>query len=159
MLNLIKWFVTSCILLSVSGLMMSHISGDLQAAEIYTWVDANGVTHYSDKPLKSSKKVDLYLPVQKKAEEAEKKAEPVLFDAKDTARLALECENARKNILALNSGNTVLKKDAEGNDVEIDTAEKTTQLKQNQDYLDTYCNDVDVPAAPEVTEETPESDQ
>ena len=159
MLNLNKWFVTACIVMCASGLAVSHIGGDLQAAEIYTWVDANGVTHYSDKPLKSSKKVELYLPVQKKTEVAEKKAEPVLFDAKDTTRLARECDNARKNMLALNSGNTVLKKDAEGNDVEIDTDEKNRQLKQNQDYLDTYCNDVAVPAAPEVTDETPESEE
>lgn len=159
MLNLNKWFVTACIVMCATGLAVSHIGGDLQAAEIYTWVDANGVTHYSDKPLKQSKKIDLYLPEQKKEQEAEKEAEPVLFDAKDTARLARECDNARKNILALNSGNTVLKKDAEGNEVEIEADEKTSQLKQNQDYLDAYCNDVAVPAAPEVTDETPESDQ
>ena len=35
------------------------MSGSTQAATVYKWVDANGVTHYSDQPFPGAKKIEI----------------------------------------------------------------------------------------------------
>src|ERR1041384_480456 len=35
------------------------MSGSTQAATVYKWVDANGVTHYSDQPYPGAKKIEV----------------------------------------------------------------------------------------------------
>ena len=135
-------------LLGLIGLQTNGSS--FEAAEVYTWVDASGTTHYSDKPFQKSKKIKLKvakpdaLPIVKAATPA-----PKAFNANDVDQVVAECANARVNLAAIASGETLFQKDADGNNIKVGSEQIVAQQTQNQKFITAYCTDVPVVVAPD----------
>jgi hypothetical protein len=123
----------------------------LQAAEMYTWVDANGAKHYSDKPTKKAVKVNIdVINVKQDEDTDEDQASTEKTDSSSTGftiyqkeRLLAECNKARFNLDAISSGKELMKKDADGNDVKMSISEVATQFQKNKSYLNLYCANIE----------------
>ena len=131
--------VVLTLVITTGVLQTVSFNNSLDAAEVFTWVDTNGVKHYSDKPFKAAKKTSFSVATpQKKAEETviEK---PELFDLKDEARLSAECATAKENVANLLKGGKLLQKNAEGKDVELGIDQANAKLSESQAYVKRYC--------------------
>lgn len=129
------------ILASILVLMLAPAA--TQAAGIYQWKDAKGVTHYTDTPPPGSeyKQRNIYNPGQ-----------PV-----DTAAKPAEsptCATARKNIAILNGQQNVqIDSDGDGKpDKTLSDSDRANQLALAQATLNISCTS-SVPAAASHSEE------
>lgn len=89
----------------VLGVMLTAV-GLVQAAPVYQWKDANGVTHYSDKPPAGE---------QYKDRRIDPRGEPVAqTEPAGKSVQSPECQQARKNLEVLNTSSRVLQAGADG---------------------------------------------
>ena len=113
----------------------------LPAAQVYTWKDAKGVTHYSDSPPPGGKATAR--PVSGRT------AAPAPAPAKAVGNA--DCSNARST-LALLQGKAAVAVDENKDgkpDRELNATERANRLKLAQAQIETYC---DAPAANAVTQ-------
>lgn len=130
--------------LFVSFLVATFSVSNLEAAKVYTWKDATGTTHYSDKPFpqaKNSKEITVKTARPKSSDEASESegSKRELFDAADSKRLNAECAKARSNLVTLASGKTIRSTNAEGEDVTLDEAALQAEVQKNQSFINSYC--------------------
>ena len=124
-------------------LQLEPLNSNLEAAEVYTWVDNSGTKHYSDRPFKAAKKMSFSVTTPKKEVKETKLEEPELFDIKDEARFKAECNNAKNNVANLLKGGKLMQKDSEGKEVELTTEQMNERLAESQAYVKRYCSKVD----------------
>lgn len=125
-------------------------------AQVYTWKDNQGVTHYSDQvnaQYKAKlKKVDVISPNQK--DEKTQKITNVLTSETDPTEgwekdkdgnkippnQSVACEVAQKNLIALSNKNyTVVQTNDKGEKTEITEEKKNKAIKQAQDDISFFC--------------------
>ena len=130
-------------LVFITGVLQPEsLNSNLEAAQVYTWVDAKGEKHYSDKPFKAAKKMSFSVATPKKEIKETKVEEPELFDIKDEARFKAECANAKNNVANLLKGGKLVQKNAEGKEVELSTEQMNEKLAESQAYVKRYCTKV-----------------
>lgn len=90
----------------VLGLLLAAAASAAHAAPVYQWKDANGVTHYSDKPPAGE---------QYKDRRIDPRGEPVAqAEPAGKSVQSPECLQARKNLDVLNTSSRVLQAGADG---------------------------------------------
>lgn len=141
------------------GLMMSgSVFAQSDSAQVYKWVDRNGVTHYADKP--NSPQAARGIEVKVKRSLTDEGQTPTA--AKDDAPVAQTdptqnwesdengkkippnrtsaCEVARKNLNVLNDQSQIaLQNDAQGKPTVLEGAAKQNALKRANDDIALFC--------------------
>lgn len=138
-------------LLAVAGLL-AVLAVPAGAAGFYKWVDEKGVTHYGEKPpegiqaasvkVRDTTSSDAEGEIRKlgerrtassaekaKAEEGKSDAQAKALPADEKERMRKLCEQHRKNLATLKSGQRVVTKDAQGNKKYVSDEEKAKQLQ------------------------------
>ncbi|WP_166636848.1 DUF4124 domain-containing protein [Cognatilysobacter terrigena] len=100
------------------------------AAQVYTWKDAKGVTHYSDAP-----------PAGQKMKPREFGNHGVTTPAAPKAVANADCTNARSNLTLLQgTGKVGVDDDKDGKaDRELTAAERAARLKVAEGQVELYC--------------------
>lgn len=126
------------------------------AGAIYTWIDKNGVTHYSQQPptqeqqaqqLNSNdlepSKIGYIAPVKKEAppEMSESEKSAALIKEKDAKQAEAICENAKHNLDVLTT-HTKLTRQEDGNKEPVAMTEEERQaaITENQQRIKLFCN-------------------
>jgi len=121
------------------------------AAQVYKWVDASGVTHYSQTPPPAGDAKTIAVP-QSPAGEAEGKpagpsasgeAKPqpgqTVFTNEDERRKA-HCEQARQELRTLEApGQRVVRKNDQGEEVLLSGEERMTAVQAAKELEKTWC--------------------
>lgn len=131
------------------GALLSMIS--LQAtAEIYSWVDEDGNTHFSDEPPRSDasqvreEKVELHnidqgyppgivVDPERKSREREKAQQQAAVSAQKRD----DCEEARRE-LGILSGRVIFR-DENGNEVQVTEKERAAMAQKFRKQVEEYC--------------------
>ncbi|MDO6617870.1 DUF4124 domain-containing protein [Shewanella sp. 6_MG-2023] len=129
-----------------------------QATVIYSWVDENGIKHYSQQPPTDVNSDKLYsediepaqvgyLPVltnastgvnTNKPSDAEKNAESI--KANDAKQAASICENAKHSLNVLSTYQRLHRKDpTTGETVQVTEEERLAQLETNEERVKLFC--------------------
>lgn len=139
------------------GFVYLLLTRPVLAAVIYTWVDENGVTHYSQQPptLDPQKAQQLYseaiepgkigyiAPMKKAApaEMSESEKSAALIKEKDAKQAQSICENAKHNLAVLTT-HTKLTRQLEGNKEPVAMTEEERQaaITANQQRITLFCD-------------------
>ncbi|WOT05918.1 DUF4124 domain-containing protein [Shewanella youngdeokensis] len=128
----------------------------LQAGEIYTWVDAQGVTHFSQQPPPHQKadkvfsediepkKIGSVTPVKsleaKTVSESEKTA--AIIKQKDAAQAKSICENAKHSLNVLMTHSRLTQKNNQTGDSVVMTEEqRQAAISKQQEKVSLFCSD------------------
>jgi len=126
---------------------------------VYKWVDANGVTQYSETPPPNIEARELPIqpapPAEATSEEAAPPSEaapaPVGRTAQDRAREREDeqkrtgdmrqtyCAIAQRNVQVLTSGNPVVELSAEGHEMFMSPEQRAAALAEANRRVDRYC--------------------
>ena len=132
--------LVSAIVLASGSLLFGTFFNDLLATEVYLFVDSKGIAHYSDKPFKQAKKIEI--KVSKAPQVDERTAEQIAADKKQK-RLEKQCALSKNNLAAIDANDRVIRMDVDGNEVELSPSEKAEQRAKSQLYVETYCQDIE----------------
>ena len=117
-------------------IVLTSIGASLPAvAEIYRWVDEDGVTHYGDRPAANAEHVRIRdgKPVSPTKEE---KAETV-----ELAALREEqCEMAQSRYKEYSSSDRLIEQDDFGKKRELSPDERLAAIAKAKSDVDAYCN-------------------
>lgn len=126
-------------------------------AQVYKWVDRNGVTHYADKPNSPQAARSVEVKVKRSLTDetsapATSTAEPAVSSDptknwetdengnKIPPNRTSACEVARKNLAVLTDQSQIaLQNDAQGKPTVLDGAAKQNALKRAQDDINLFC--------------------
>jgi len=130
-------------LLAASLMITTHVD----AGKIYTWKDAAGVVHYSDKPFPQARdtktlklETTTALPKAESDELAAPANQPELINANNTKEVDAACRSARNNLVGLLNPKKIIKREnEEGQEVTLTDAEIQAEVQKNQTYLSSYC--------------------
>ena len=124
------------------------------ATDIYTWVDDNGVTHYSQQPPagKQAKtlnsqaiepgKIGTVAPVQReeKPELSNAEQDAAAIKARDQAQAQKLCDSAKFNLDVLQTHTRLQRKDDKtGEPVRMTEEERQTAIKEQQERIRLFC--------------------
>jgi hypothetical protein len=130
------------------ALAMAWAGADACAAErIYQWTDAQGVTHYTDRPPAQGEYRDRQVDGRQPARTPMAEPEPVGDDtivAENADMLALQrqenCNRARQNLNTLRRSPQVrLDRDGDGTPEPLSDAERTHQMEVAAQQVRRYC--------------------
>jgi len=118
----------------------------LEASKVYTWKDASGVIHYSDKPVSKAKslkavQIKAARPNPSEVNPEEESSNTPSENELKRERLGAECSKARKNLVTLASGKTIRRTNAKGEQVLLDTAGLRAEVQKNQNFINSSCRD------------------
>jgi hypothetical protein len=131
------------------------------SAQVYTWRDASGKTHYSDTPppgvdakkmrpgaqpgaassgntpVRSTAEQDMeFRKRQTEAEKARAKADQEKGDAEDGKR---NCEDARKQLNALESGQRMSRLNEAGESIPLDDEMRAQEIEKARKSVQSWC--------------------
>ncbi len=133
-----------------------------EADNAYTWTDADGIVHYSDKPPESGKAKAIKLKTSRLRDQPEAAPtaatqtnqdkqpadeEPVTVPTEEPSTLTLaqrrdNCERARKNLAALETRPQVLIDDKETGERRVLAYEEhADMIVKSREHVRKYCND------------------
>lgn len=131
--------------------------GNSHATVIYTWVDENGISHYSQEPPVGVEAARLYsediepnkvgyiapkkeVPVP--SEEAQEQADAKLIKEKDSKQADAICQNATHSLNILTSHSNLNRKNEQTGEVETMTEpQRQAAIAENQQRIKLFCND------------------
>ncbi|MCD9027328.1 DUF4124 domain-containing protein [Luteimonas sp. BDR2-5] len=123
--------------------LLAIAAAPLAASEVYSWKDANGVTHYSQTPPPAGTHYELR---NVRGDGSTGVATPAATPEPAPATTAAatpdantQCELARGNIEALQGDSPVHQAGADGTPRELDAAERSNQLALAQAAERAYC--------------------
>lgn len=131
----------------------------IAAAQLYSWKDASGKVHYSDEPppdKASARKVappatgagdaaarraaaDQEAAARKKQKEAQEAGEKAQKDKTDAEERRVECERARTNVQAIESGQIRFTIGSNGERVGLDGDTREAELAKARRAADAWC--------------------
>lgn len=114
-----------------SGLLVLLLGFAAQAAQVYTWTDEKGRTHFSDKPVPSAKKIEVNPP----GAAAEAAAQET-----DAAKRAQACQAKREQVETYQKASKVIERDSLGRETEFSEAERQQLIARVQQQADEACN-------------------
>lgn len=130
------------------------------AAQMYSWKDANGKTQYSDEPPpgktparrvtpppapssdaveKRKDAADKQLDERKKQQEAREAAAKAEKDKAGAEERARNCDKAKGNLQAIESGQARFTMDAKGERVALDGAVREAEIASARKAVDGWC--------------------
>lgn len=128
------------------------------AAQVYKWVDANGVTHYSERPQPSGNAKELKLRDASPRQQGAAAASPSLTDkelefrkrqttrsqeaamaAQEKAVLEQKCRNARAALNDLQATHRIFERDANGERVFLSDAQRDALVAKRQAEYSRNC--------------------
>lgn len=132
--------------------------GPVSAGVIYTWVDDNGVTHYSQQAPQQEKikaeklysedleqaKVGFIAPIKKadptsEANQLEKSA--ALIKEKDAKQAKSICESAKHNLEILTTHTKLIRQTSDsGESVAMTEEDRQTSIAQQQERIKLFCD-------------------
>jgi DNA-binding IclR family transcriptional regulator len=145
---------------AIGTLFLALAASAAVAAEVYTWRDSSGKVHYSDAPppgvaaqkMRGGVAVDAPASAapqrslaeqerafrQRKAEseQAGAKAEKEKTDAEESSR---NCEGARAQLAALESGRRMSKPNAQGEQIPLDDEARGQEIERAQKSVKSWC--------------------
>jgi uncharacterized protein DUF4124 len=141
------------VLVTLSSVIVNHVLAD----PVYKWVDAEGHTHYSQKPAADGTEVEIIKPPAKVNPERAKKAldqrtkmlntlreernESALkknIAKEEKARLKKNCDTARANLASyIRPGVTITEKD--GTRVKIAEEERQKRMAEANERIKEFC--------------------
>lgn len=121
-------------------LLMMSISG-LASAEVYRWVDADGLVHYSDRPGPAAAQVELANPNDSAGYVVPEEEETGDSEAAATARARAEqCELAKTRLESYRKAGTVVRKDETGEESEISADDRIKLIVKTEAQVETLCS-------------------
>lgn len=154
-MSLFRELIYSTSLISLSGAMFA---GPVTSAELYKWVDENGVTQYSQSPPVGKAEVQTMnvkvTPADPAAAETLKARVESLDKIRDTraedqqlnrqveeAKAVNEenCRRARARLAAYSVPNALIEQ-VDGSRARVDEATRQKELTASQEMVKTYCN-------------------
>lgn len=121
------------VLINISILLALALSTQA-SAEIYRWVDDNGVTHYGDRPSAGAETVRI---------RHGKAVGPSDEEKAETAELAAlredQCKMAQERFEEYNSSARLVEKDDFGKERELSSEEKLAAIAKAQSDVSAYC--------------------
>ncbi|MBK7356364.1 DUF4124 domain-containing protein [Propionivibrio sp.] len=135
------------------------LAATLANAEIYQWKDANGKTIYSDQPpvgvVRQPKKIETPPPAESKStpqtladrdldfrkrqKEAEESAEKAKKEQSTAADKKQFCENTRRRLQALESGERIALLDDKGERYYMDDAQREQEIAKLRQNIGSNC--------------------
>jgi hypothetical protein len=137
------------LLLAIGLCLGLSVAAGIPAADVYTWKDANGVTHYSQTPPPKGTKSQYRMFIHAKREGPKSAESPVTS----------QCTTARSNIALLESKQSV-SRDSDGDgkpDTNLSASERAQQLELARMVVRANCAKVPTstagaaPTAPAIT--------
>lgn len=144
-----RMMITSSLLLAISASAM--------ASQVYKWVDAQGVTHFSAQPPQGQEatSVNTAAPPPKPAAAEEKKAAPTFDSIADPEQAAIDekvkqevaaeeakrkqyCEDVRTNLAQLQN-NPRLRMEIDGEVRRLNEDERQSRISEAQKSISTNC--------------------
>lgn len=144
-----RMIITSSLLLAMSATAM--------ASQVYKWVDAQGVTHFSAQPPQGQQatSINTATPPPKPAEPVESEAEPTFDSIADPEQAAIDkkvkqevaakelerkkyCENMRTNLSQLEN-NPRLRTEVDGETRRLTEKERQQRISDAQKAIATNC--------------------
>ncbi|HEX5843501.1 MAG TPA: DUF4124 domain-containing protein [Pseudomonas sp.] len=144
-----RMIITSSLLLAMSATAM--------ASQVYKWVDAQGVTHFSAQPPQGQQatSINTATPPPKPAEPLEPEAEPTFDSIADPEQAAIDkkvkqevaakelerkkyCENVRTNLSQLEN-NPRLRTEVDGETRRLTEKERQQRISDAQKAIATNC--------------------
>ncbi|MCH1929812.1 DUF4124 domain-containing protein [Shewanella sp. A25] len=135
---------------------LALLSQPVVAGTIYTWVDENGVTHYSQQPpeqdlqksktLQSSElepvKVGSVAPQKVAAPEmTESEKNAALIKEKDAKQAQSICDNAKQNLDVLTTHTKLTRQDGKDKEpVAMTEEERQAAIAENQQRIKLFCD-------------------
>lgn len=158
--------IKHCLLLSAVLALLA--SSNVCAGEIYTWKDAEGHVHYSDVPppgsgdvkkLKSSTAAsqaaeapaqggratssktvaERELDFRRRRAEAQEAKDKADKDQAGSTQRRQECETARNQLRALESGQRASRFNDKGEAIPLDDDQRQIEVERSRQYLDKNC--------------------
>lgn len=144
----------------IAGLLLSGsvVAQDLLPAQVYKWVDRNGVTHYADKPNSPQAARSVEVKVKRSLTDQTSSSAPLPPEQSTASNDPTKnwetdengnkippnrtsaCEVARKNLAVLTDQSQIaLQNDAQGKPTVLDGAAKQNALKRAQDDINLFC--------------------
>lgn len=115
------------------------------ATQMYSWTDANGTRHFSDRPPPESvaaKKIEL--PRRDTATAAEpqqgEEDDPAVTASDPDAQRQAACKQARQNLATLRSNVPVRMEEDEDEDNYLDDAQRQQQIERAETQVSLYCD-------------------
>lgn len=129
-------------------------------AQVYSWKDANGKTHYGDRPpatkLIETRKLSAAPPVdveanrkalaeqqladREKQQKAQAKAKETQQEQADNQARAANCNEARANLVAIESGAVRYALDPQGGRIALDGAAREAELAKARKSISDWCS-------------------
>ncbi|MGH8530718.1 MAG: DUF4124 domain-containing protein [Nevskiales bacterium] len=122
----------------ILGVILAFSAVAAQAA-VYKWVDQNGKTHYSDKPVQNAEK--LKVPGDKKAEPGQQpdSDKPKLDEAATAQVRAQKCEQAQSRLAEYQNSSSLVSKDEFGAQRTLSPEEQVQAIVEMQKNVDSFC--------------------
>ncbi len=148
----------------IAGLLIAATALAAQAADIYTWKDAAGRVHFSDqpptdkldvrkvrgkdsaatsaapaeqaKPAEKRSQADKDLEQRKRRAESQEAADKADKDKAAAERKAADCQSARNQLKALESGQRVSRFNDKGESVPMDDAERQAEIERSRQFVE-----------------------
>lgn len=141
--------------LAVIALLVATAAG----AQVYEWKDAQGKTHYSDKPPVGTSAVkksaapessapsssaqkttaDRELEFRKRQKEAQENADKTNKEQASRANLKESCDNAHRMLALLGSGERIALRDGQGERYYMDDAQRQQETDKARQFIQANC--------------------
>lgn len=145
---------------ATAALFLALIATAALGAEVYTWRDAGGKVHYSDTPpagvdakkMRGGASTDSSTPAasrrsladqemefrkrRSEAEAAQAKAEKEKSEAEESKR---NCEQAKSQLQALESGQRMSRPNAQGETVVMDDEVRAQEIERTRKAVQSWC--------------------
>ena len=144
-----RMIITSSLLLAISATAM--------ASQVYKWVDAQGVTHFSAQPPQGQEatSINTAVPAPKPAASEEKKADPTFESIADPKQAAIDekvkrevaakeaerkkyCEDVRTNLAQLQN-NPRVRVEVDGQMRRLNEDERQARISETQKAITDNC--------------------
>lgn len=110
----------------------------VSAAEVYKWKDANGRTHYGDRPTQNAEKITVKPGSGEDPANADK-ARKELEALKMQSTKYASCQQKREQIETWKSASKIIEKDGLGREKEYSNDEKQLLLQRAQSTYEKEC--------------------
>lgn len=140
--------------------ILALMAGTAWGADVYTWRDASGKVHYSDSPppgveaqrMRGGVAVETAEPPAKRPSlaeqerafrqrraEAEKSKEKAEKDKAESDEAKRNCDDARSQLGALESGQRMTRANAQGEQIHLDDQARAQEIERAQKSVKSWC--------------------
>lgn len=144
---------------AIAGLCLALVAALAWSGEVYTWRDASGKVHYSDTPppgvdskkMRSGAQVapspsapsrrvaEQEMEFRKRQSESEKSRAKAEKEKSDTDEARSNCERARVQLQALESGQRMSRVNESGENIPIDDEMRAQEIEQTRKSVQSWC--------------------